>query len=58
MFAPHQLHFLEGMEASGMKIEEYIDNIQTLMDRETVATLNENFEMNWNNYYLPADVCH
>lgn len=29
MFAPHQMHFLEGVEGSGMKVEEYIQDIQT-----------------------------
>lgn len=29
MFAPHQMHFLEVVEGSGMKVEEYIQDIQT-----------------------------
>ncbi|CAL8070156.1 unnamed protein product [Orchesella dallaii] len=55
MFAPHQLHFLEGIQDAGLNVQEYIQDIQTLMNEEKVSTL-QNGEITWDSYYRLADI--
>lgn len=57
MFPPHlQGQLLEGVIASGIKVEEYIEDIQKLIDDEVVTNLHANGELDWTSYHLLEDI--
>jgi len=56
MFPPHmQGEALQGVIDSGMKVEEYIENIQTLMQQEIVRPM-ANGSLDWTSYHSLEDI--
>ena len=57
MLAPHQqTDLLEGLRNSGMPMEEYVENVQKLMDEEVTATAKAAGDLTWDAYYRLSDV--
>jgi murein tripeptide amidase MpaA len=59
LFAPHQqTDLLEGAIASGIQYEEYISDVQSVMDEESkgIAEAITPGDIGWTNYYRLADI--
>ncbi|CAG7832180.1 unnamed protein product [Allacma fusca] len=57
LFAPHQqTDLLEGAMTSGMEYEEYISDVQSVMENERVAQAITPGDINWTNYFRLADI--
>jgi hypothetical protein len=56
MIPPHLISLIDGFEGVGIKAQEMVNDVQSLIDVEALSSLNRGPQLTWDAYYSTAEI--